>query len=360
MTPPHVLLPFSDDSTLFFARAMQALLAPLPCRTSLAQLTDAAILSPRQLAAVLPEGPDRRMPQADLARPQALAGVDAVLTSKMFRPLQEMLGDDADDAPLRPVPRPPQRPVVIAFLPGLNLTPERGFTHRRAADAVFLVPAHDVETYRAHSRHTGAGPQWVDFGHPSFLRPEAESARPEEDRRDVYFFAQAISPLTRRSRMHMLAVLAALARRHPDRTVWIKLRHLPGENADHVHRETHDYPGLLARLPDAPPNLRLTACPMAEAAAKAAIGIACTSTAAADLVQAGVPTQVYLDYPDNYLDPLMPPMRRLFGGSGLVVTLAELLAGVVRPPDPAWLAGMFCPRDLGDRVLAAIAAARQG
>lgn len=360
MTQPHILLPFSDDSTLFFAQGMQRLLSPLPCRTSLVQLTDGATLSPRQLA-LLPQGPDLRISQADLASPQVLAGVDGIVTSKMFYPLQTMLGDDADRRPLRPVPRPPRRPVVVAFLPGLNLTPERGFTNRRAADAVFLVPARDIDTYRAHSRKSGARTQWVDFGHPSFLRPTAVSPdRSLTDRRDIYFFAQAISPLTRRSRMHMLAVLAALARRHPDRTVWIKLRHLPGENTDHVHREEHDYPSLLAQMIDAPANLQLTACPMAEAAAKAAIGIACTSTAAADLVQAGVPTQVYLDYPDNYLDPLMPPMRRLFAGSGLVVTLREVLDGVVNAPDPAWLADMFCPHDLGERVLACIAAVRAG
>jgi hypothetical protein len=360
---PHILLPFSDDSTLFFAQAMQALLAPLPCKVSLALLTDGATLSPRQLA-TLPQGPDRRMQQADLASPQALAGVDAIVTSKMFKPLQGMLGDDGTDTPLRPAPPLSARPVVVAFLPGLNLTPTRGFTHRRAADAVFLVPRSDIAAYQDYRRQFGGQiggqietrPQWVDFGHPSFLLPQdGQAGGPAMgDRRDIYFFAQAISPLTRTSRIHLLNVLAALARRHPDRTVWIKLRHLPDENADHVHREEHDYPGLLAALPDAPSNLALTACTMAEAVTLAAIGITCTSTAAADLIQAGVPTQIYLDYVENYLDPLTGPMRRLFGGSNLIATLPEVLNGVVRSPDPDWLAGLFCVHDLGERVLAAI------
>jgi len=383
-TPPDILLPFSDDSTLFFAQAMRALLAPLPCRTRLALLTEGAALSPRQLAA-LPHGPDLTLnggdlaggsggdlaggsggdltgrSGGDLASGPALAGVDAIVTARMFPPLQALLGYDGPDAPLRPVSRPPARPVVVSFQGGLDFTPERGFAHRHAADAVFVVPRGQVAACRTWRRRVGAGPQIVDFGHPAFLAPQIlqrDVAQALEPPRDIYFFAQAISPLTRASRRHIVEVLAALARRHPDRTVWIKLRHLPGENADHLHRERHDYPGLLAGLADAPPNLALTACPMAEAMAGAARGITCTSTAAADLVQAGVPTQIYVDYVENYLDPLMPPMRRLFGASGLVASLDEVLHGVVRAPDPDWLADMFCPRDLGERVLAAIAAAR--
>ena len=235
----------------------------------------------------------------------------------------------------------------------------------------------------------------VGFGHPAFLRPEPEpDPEPDADaspdagsripatlgsrladpfrgrtaqdpvlppvpraaRRDVFFFAQALSPATRRGRIFVLRALAAIARANPDRDVWIKLRHLPGENDRHKHREVHDYPSLMARLPAVPPNLRLTACTMDEALESAAIGLTCTSTAAVDLVRAGVPALVYLDYPGRHLDPLVEPMASLFAGSDLIAPLERLLALDTRPPAPGWVDGLFCPRDLATRVLADVAA----
>ena len=146
-------------------------------------------------------------------------------------------------------------------------------------------------------------------------------------------------------------MLAALAERHRDRTVWIKLRHLPHENAAHLHKEKHDYPGLLSAMKDPPDNLRLTACTMDEALENAALGITCTSTAAVDLVRSGVPAMVYLDYVDNYADPLVDPMRKQFADSGLIANLEQVLALAPKPVNPAWVSDTFCPRDLGNRVL---------
>ena len=48
-------------------------------------------------------------------------------------------------------------------------------------------------------------------------------------------------------------------------------------------------------------------------------------------------------------------MRRLFRGSNLVRPLDDLLHLRAQPADPAWVEDMFCPRDLGARVLADIA-----
>ena len=357
---PRLLLPFSDDSTLFFAQAMAGLLRPLGARAVLALVAGGAGLSDRQLAAGLPAGPELRLDPGAFTAPGALAGIDAVITSRMIPPILRMLGQGADGAPC---PALPDRPRVVAFQGGLDFTPERSFAHRRRADAVFLVPRRDIGRYLAQRRAEGLGPQLVDFGHPAFLRPAAwhpgAPPRPPAGATDITFFAQAISPPTRAGRAHLVAVLAALARRHPGRRVVLKLRHLPGENRGHLHRERLPYPDLVAALPDRPANLVLDAAPMAEVLGRTALGLTCTSTAAADLVRAGVPAQIYLDFVETYLDPLVPPMRQLFGASGLVVSLGELLAGTARPPDPAWLDDMFCPRDLGERVLAAVAAVSQ-
>ncbi len=347
--PPRLLLPFVDDSTLFFALRMRDCLAGLPCRPVLAWVTDDTALCRRQLIDNLPQGPDALLRKAAFADPSRLAGFAAIVTSRLFPALRDMIKR-------RDVLYRRDRPVVLAFQGGLDFSPATGFRNRTHADAIFVVPQTDVAACQHLVRSSAPPWQRVEFGHPTFLQP-APLPRPTATC-DLWFFAQAISPVSRRGRLHMLRVLAALARADASRTVWIKLRHLPGENAQHLHRERWDYPGLLAHLRDRPPNLKLTEVPMGVALDRAGLGLTCTSTAAVDLIRAGVPTQVYLDYEENYLDPLGPGMRRLFDGSGLIATLDEVLAGVVRAPDPAWLAGMFCPADLGQRVLNCIDALR--
>lgn len=341
------LLPFSDDSTLFFAARMAQVLAGSGIEAQTAWLAKGSDLSLRQLQSVLPQGPDHLLHNDAFAHPQvALAGADMILTSRLFVPLRDMLRD-----PLRR--HTAGRPAVMAFQGGLDFDAERGFANRRYADGVFVVPQADVARYRAWAKTQGAGlPQYVGFGHPTFLPPapsatsDLATSDPNGPPRDITFFAQAISPFTRASRLFLTRVLAALARAHPDRTVWLKLRHLPGENTEHLHVEEHPYPDLIAEAGGAElPNLKLSAAPMDEILAQTGIGITCTSTAAIDLIRAGVPTMVFLDYLEAYLDPLVAPMRALFADSGLIASLDQLLTLAPGTPDPEWLRGMLCPAD---------------
>lgn len=341
----RLLLPFADDSTLFFATKLAALLAPLPVRPVLAHLVQGSALSGRQLAEALPRGGAIRLEGGDWPGSETVSACDAVVTSRMFQPLLDWTAR---------VPPAGRRPV-ICFQGGLDFQPDKGFFHRRDADGVFVVPRADLDRLARWRLGAGLPPQPADFGHPAFLAP---SGPPVPRGAAITFFAQAVSPLTRPARAHMVAVLAALARRHPDRPVRIKLRHLPGENRGHLHHERFDYPGLLARLRDRPPNLTAAAMPLEAALADTGLGLTCTSTAAADLIAARIPTLIHLDYPENYLDPLVAPMRGLFGASGLVASLPDLLAMQSAEPDPDWLAGMFCPPDLGRRLLAMVAALR--
>jgi len=349
LAPARILLPFVDDSTLFFALRMREVLSGLSCEPVLAWVADDPALSPRQLLAHLPSGPDAVLRAAVVRDPTSLLDFDAIVTSRLFGALRDMIRR-------RDVQWRGDRPVILAFQGGLDFAPESGFRNRAHADAIFVVPQGDVDACR--NAVAGIAPPWqrIDFGHPAFLRPGRATA--PRTSRDLWFFAQAISPVSRRGRGHMVRLLAALARADATRTVWIKLRHLPGENRRHLHRERWDYPGLLAALRDPPPNLRLSDVPMVEAMSRAGQGLTCTSTAAVDLIREGVPTQVYLDYEENYLDPLVPGMRRLFGESGVIATLDDVLSGTLRQPDPGWLDRMFCPPDLGVRVLACISELR--
>lgn len=348
MTLPRILLPFIDDSTLFFASAMERLLAPLPCKTALAQVSGYGTLSERQMAAYLPKGPDLNLTPDDFGTPGHLPA-ETIVTCRLFPALLRMLGVREDASLGADLP---DRPKVVAFQGGLDFTPERGFAHRRAADAVFLVSRAQIDAYRRFRAAEGLPPQHIAHGHPAFLHP---AGPPRPRGAAITFFAQAISPLTRGGRRHMLDVLAALARRHPEIPVRIKLRHLPRENRHHIHRERWDYSSLIDGLPDRPPNLTTIAGSMEDAMAETGLGITCTSTAAADLVAARIPAMVHLDYVENYLDPLMPPMRKMFAGSGLIADLETLLQRRWTAPEAGWLSEMFCPANLGDRVLEAIA-----
>ena len=342
----RVLLLFSDDSTLFFSLRMRALLEPLDCAVELGWMTDKSALSYRQLSENLPGGPDVLITNAAFKTPKSFEGYDALITSRIFAPLRDMMRRVH-------VRMSSDRPVVISFQGGLDFTPEKGFQNRAPADAVFIVPASDIEAFREHSEKHHFTWQHVGFGHPSFVRQDPLERAPEK--RDVYFFAQAISPISLKARLHIIDMLAILAERDPSRDVYIKLRHLPGENENHLHKEMFDYPSLIEKhRPNAPNNLKLTACTMDEAMENAGLGITCTSTAAVDLVRAGVPTQVYLDYVENYLDPLCEPMRHLFETSNLISTLPEIMDGTTQMPDLDWLANMFCPTSLGQEVLDSI------
>lgn len=355
MTTPRLLLPFCDDSTLIFALRMRDVLlenAPMS-RITLGYYLPEQALSPRQFERLLPDGDFITIDKGSLLQVAENGQYDAILTSRVYRPLANALKTPA-------FKNRRHRAQVISFLGGLDFFPERGYANRIPCDGVFLFPRSEIKTFTEYAATQAAtnshlSVPLVGFGHPTFLEPSGKAPANLNDRKDIYYFAQAISPLTRRGRQHVLEAMVALAEANPDRTVWIKLRHLPDENTRHLHREKHDYPTLLQTcFPDAPGNLRFTACTMDDALKDAAIGITCTSTAAIDLIRDGLPTMVYLDYVDNYMDPLAPAMRRIFKDSGLITTLEDLLHLRTQPPEPAWVEQLFCPRDLGEKVIAMV------
>ncbi len=344
---PIVLL-FSDDSTLFFCLRMRKILqsSSTSAPIEMAWYADETALSYRQMAQLLPEGPDRVLDGNRLALLAHDPKIQAIITSRIFKALHNKIKPRKSRLQAR-------RPCILAFLGGLDFTPEQGFKNRRHCDAVYVFPKPSVKAFTKYSRQFDEGWQEVGFGHPHFLTPR----KPPNDvsyRRDIYFFAQALSPATKRGRMHIIKILAAMARRYSDHTIRIKLRHLETENKSHLHHEKYSYATLLSSLPDAPDNLKLTACTMDKALAHAKLGITCTSTAAIDIIRSGIPAMVYLDYQDNYRDPLNAPMEKLFRHSGIITPLPDLLNLKAKPAQQKWINDMFCPRDLGERILATI------
>jgi len=353
-----IIIPFSDDSTLIFARRMRQVLREThpECPVEMTWYTEENALSYRQMCTLLPQGPERVVDRHGLRALLYDPSVRALITSRVYLPISTEL-KQLEYHSLK------ARPCIIGFLGGVDFFPQDGFMRRRNCDGVFVFPKPAIQDY--HTLKAGLTEptkecwQRVDFGHPAVIHPPAPApALPRislSARRDIYFFTQAISPLTKRARRHVLQAVVALARAHPDRGVYIKLRHLPSENTKHLHRERYPYSELLDTLGPLPANLHVTDADMESVLKTAALGITCTSTAALDVVRAGVPCMIYLEYVDHYRDRLAAPMQHLFEGSNLITSLEDLLHLNVKAPDPDWLANMFCPPDLGARVLAMIA-----
>ena len=157
--------------------------------------------------------------------------------------------------------------------------------------------------------------------------------------------------MTLNSRRFLADVLCTIAERHPEYTVEIKLRHLPGENTRHKHVEDFPYPWVLDKyFPHAPKNVIMSARSTADALDDAAFAITCTSTAAMDAISRNVPTLVYLNYPENYLDPLTRAMRLEFMDSGLIARLPDIMELKAQAPNEAWMDDRFRGDDLFEEI----------
>lgn len=331
-----MLLPFYDDSSLFFVSKMKWELEKenLECSTLfVGNGRKFDRISDRQMEAIFPKGPDFVADTSELAM-DFVCRFDAVIVCKITDELRLLFNNESfigQDA----------RPCFIAFQPGLEFTPEKGIRHRQAFDAVFLNSKEDFLTYGS------AFPQkrwrYVSWGHPYFIKPDSLK---EDTGGPIYFFAQAISPSTRNARVHIAEVMKAIALANPQRQIVIKLRNLPSENANHLHKEKYSYPELFTELSAMPPNLSFSACAMKDALQDASIVITCTSTAAMDAISAGLPTMVYTDYVENYLDSMASAMTKIFSSSGLITPLKRVLHLEYSRPQANWLNGHFRDRSL--------------
>ncbi len=323
------LLPFYDDSTLIFASVMQDLLrASGHEATTVLENGAMGLLSERQVFSHLPQGPD--VTSEGYLTENDYRGVDAVVVCKSTRAFRDLLSNEIFKQQQR-------RPAFVAFQPGLEFTPEKGMRNRKNFDIVFLNTAEHLAMFdrdfpSARWRHAA-------FGHPYFVMQDAALTRTGSD---IVFFAQAISPATFESRRFILDILCTLAEANPDRKVVLKLRHLRTENVAHAHRELFDYQTLLEdHFPHMPSNLHLSSASLSEAVATAGLCITCTSSAAMETIARGIPTMIYLDYPEYYLDPLASAMRVECAESGLIASLPQVLHLAPRPPRRDWLQSRF-------------------
>lgn len=233
---------------------------------------------------------------------------------------------------------------MIALWHGLEFTPARGVANRIDFDAVFFP---NERLFDRFARDARLG-QHLSWGFPTRLAPSEWRNRGTGS---ISFFAQAISPKRVASRIFVAEAITAMARHHSDRQFVVKLRHLSGENRQHVHKERHPYTDLFE---DPPENLTFSADSIDVALRETGVGLTCTSTALLDGLSAGVTSVAYTRFPEHYRDPLAEGMREFLHGSGLDLPIEDFLRLRVREPEPEWLRRNLRGPDLLDEFATVI------
>jgi len=344
-----VLLPFHDDSTLLFAAKLMRFMSAYPIELVPVEVFErpelGTQLSDRQINMLIEGGASHQqlLPER-LTDPTYLETFDAVIVAKAPTPLRHLLTDPAYRARKN-------RPKFPGVPDGYRIHAEAWSGQPKALRYSLVNRTSDVSAFENVRGREST--QHVAVGHPYFLRPAHFRTG---EIRSIYFFVQAISPKTFNGRLHMLRLLVELAKRHPDKSVAIKLRHRPNENLIHVHPEEYSYQWLADNIiGELPENLVFSDVSMDEALADADCCLTCTSTAAMDFISAGLPTMVYLDYVECYADPLNTPMADLFADSNVVSSLEDVLSLNVRKPSPLWIDDNFCSaQELEDEICRAI------
>lgn len=341
-----LLLPFFDDSSLIFAAHMKSSLSKRGIDAVVAQMANAD-LTRRQIAIHLALGPDLLISEDFFVGNDVLA-FDAVVLCKIPPSVRKLLSN-------RSYKLSRKRPAYVAFQPGIEFFPEVGRRGRLDFDIVFLSSHDQMVAYKAYMRTSE--PQHISFGHPYFMTPAPVH---ENKSNKIYFFAQAVSPVTLSSRVFMVEVLETLALRHPDREFIIKLRHMPDENMSHVHKEEFSYPWIVEKyFPNIPSNFGFSSCTTRQALYDAEMAVACTSTALMEAISRGVPALAYIDYVENYKDRCAVAFRRDFSGSGLIVALSELMDLKFSKLDRQWMRLYFRGDDLYEELRTAVARFRR-
>lgn len=241
-----------------------------------------------------------------------------------------------------------QRPVIVTGFPGIALPPQAyDFHHRRPAD-LWLV--HSKREITEITRAAGARPPRLGLARLPMLTEVPADAAPATgmlERDQVVFATQALVPPHRDDRLLILRRLAEAAVAHPHLTYVVKTRAVGGEAE--THRGGVSYESLLPELATRPPNLVVSAEPMADHLRRARGLVTVSSTAALEAAACGVPSIVLTDF--GVSDELI---NTSFEGSGLFGTLADVVADQFHLPEPSWLGDNYFHAPAEDTWLAGI------
>jgi hypothetical protein len=248
------------------------------------------------------------------------------------------------------------RPCIGACFPGIDFTPEVGIENRRFLDVICLNSEADFAAYQRLVPESERAKQKAIRLNPSLIRSEPDRRLLKGSVNKVYFFAQAIVPETLGGRVDVLRLLNESARRHPDKTFVLKLRHLRGENNSHVHRERFSYEWIAERVlgEELSPNMTFSSASMEKCLEDADYCLTCSSTAALEAVARGIPTGFLLDYEGGEKGKWNKPARIFLSNSNLILSRQEVLDLVPRTPKAAWVDSVLSAPGDFDRLLSII------
>ena len=243
---------------------------------------------------------------------------------------------------LRELAELPHRPVLVTGLPGVAIPATRKALYYRAQADLMLVHS------RGERRAFAARALELGWAHRFALTtlPFLERHPPAGD--DIVFAAQAIVPATLEERRWLVRRLDALARRHPDRRVVLKVRATGGEQQTHAER--WPLADLLDELPERAPNIIVRGGSMLQTLDTAGALATVSSTAIIESVARGVPSLALDDFGVD--DALI---NTVFRDSGLLGSVDDLIEGRFRMPAPGWAADNYLHPDAEADAATAIA-----
>lgn len=243
---------------------------------------------------------------------------------------------------LRELAELPHRPVLVTGLPGVAIPATRKALYYRAqADLMLVHSRGERRAFAARSLELG-WPQRFALSSLPFL----ERHPPAGD--DIVFAAQALVPATLEQRRWLVRQLVALARRHPDRRVVLKVRATNGEQQTHAER--WPLADLLNELPERAPNMIVRGGSMLQTLDTAGALATVSSTAIIEAIARGIPSLALDDFgvDDAHINTV-------FRDSGLLGSVDELIEGRFRMPVPGWAAENYLHPDAEADAATAIA-----
>lgn len=231
-----------------------------------------------------------------------------------------------------------KRPYFLSMVTGIDFTPEIGIKNRYHADGLCIPDDSIVYKYQNILNKK----QQIFKYHPYFCILK-QDLKISQAIKNIYFFTQAIVPDTLSERINIVLMLCELAEKHKDKNIFIKLRHLKGENSKHTHQEIFSYEDIIkicAAYRSIPINLILCIKTMEECLHDADFCITCNSTAGIESLCAGIPTAFYLDFPSD--ERIVKESKLYFQKSGLLYSKEEILNLVIKTPNIQWKKEKLC------------------
>lgn len=231
----NILLHFYDDSTLFIAlKIYNNFIHCKNCNIIFLHIYDKNKLSERQLTILNESYVVLKVNLKCFYDAQLLSNFDLVIYSKLPCGI-------FDKNKLRNTDKyfVNMRPYFLSMISGIDFTPEKGIKNRCNADGICITNNNIRHKYKdiIGSR------QNIYKYHPFFCIKK--DVKLPQQIKNIYFFAQSVIPNTLSERINIILIIIEISKKNPQKNIFIKLRHLKGENQSHTHKEIFSYEDIL-------------------------------------------------------------------------------------------------------------------